>query len=140
MPREYLRRESDYCSNCGLKNVLAKERCSACYKWWKYQGVERPRRLWDPNALCENRNCRRPLEKVVRRYKSLCPECSLYWSLTGEYRPRKYCNRRWCDCGQVAAREVELKVGWQTKTGKVGIRKEKYWLCQDCLDEEFGNE
>lgn len=135
MPREYLRQEK-YCKNCGIKKVLAKSRCTSCYKWWKYKGIERPRRLWDLDAKCENPSCKRPLERVKRRYRALCEDCHLYWSLTGEYRPKRFCNKRWCDCGNEAMCEVELDIGTVTKTGKLKAKKEKFWLCEDCIELE----
>jgi hypothetical protein len=128
-----------HCLNCGKKKVVAKERCSACYKWWKYKGEERPRRLWDLDAICENKNCKRPLNRVKRRYKSLCNECTLYWSLTGEYRPRKYCNKRWCDCGEIAVHEVQLEIAVMTKFDNLRQRKETFWLCEQCYQDEKEN-
>jgi hypothetical protein len=138
LPREYLK-QGKYCENCGIEKVLAKNRCTSCYKWLKYKGIERPRRLWDIDAKCKNSHCRRPLDRVKRRYKAFCKDCALYWALTGEYRPRKYCNRRWCDCGEVATQEAELVVGTVTKTGKIKRKKEKFWLCEKCYQMECAN-
>ena len=134
MPRGYTRQIAKYGWNCGSPKVGAKERCSSCYKWIKYKNIERPERLWRLDATCENVNCRRPLNRTKRRYKALCRDCSLYWSLTGEYRPRKYCNKHWCDCGEIAIKEIEIMVG--SPSSKMSLRKESLWLCENCLEEE----
>lgn len=127
------------CVVCGSPKLFAKNRCSACRKYQlDHNGVDRPERLWNPDALCENPSCDEPLPKVLRRYKSLCKDCDLFRSLTGELRPAKYIGKRFCDCGQVAIGLFTLNVGMAPRERNYTATSEvTYWLCQCCYDMEY---
>lgn len=74
---------------------------------------------------------------MTGRYTGFCFECRLYHSLTGEYRPKKYCGKRWCDCGNEATQQVELSTGSLTKKGNLRAKIDLFFVCNDCYQLEM---
>lgn len=131
------------CTNCNVRfgEKARKKRglCGACAEYKYVYGKPRPERLWNLNMVCQNPHCERPLPHTTRRYYDLCEKCRLYWSLTGQYMPKGYCNHsRWCDCGNEATIETVLTIGGITKNLNLkSATDETFWLCQSCYDLEM---
>lgn len=104
--RRMMRRER-WCKNCGRLQVWRCGRCATCDTYWKRNHVERPRYLWDIEAVC--RNCKFPLSALLpkangrrRQCRGFCEACSSYRRKYGRERPQHLWGigpLGWCDCG-----------------------------------------
>ncbi len=118
------RPKSKWCSVCGRvpRKHLEKGMCGACYKYKRRTGKNRPRHLWDRDAVC--RNCRKPLSTCRRRsVKGLCSLCYDYRLCYDKDRPSRLWGigpHGWCECGNAAIRVIE------------GMP-----LCKSCLELEL---
>lgn len=124
--------------NCG-KPLFGTRRgfCKPCYNYDLARGVDRPLRytkflLDDGYFYCKNPNCDKPIKSKKRQ-----GYCSLCFNWQRKYkkdRPRELCPQKidlgWCDCGEVAKRELEIALGENGKTHM------KLILCESCYDLE----
>jgi hypothetical protein len=99
-----------WCVVCGNPELLALNRCNACYTFLRKNGKERPRHLWDIDATCKT--CGFPLASAGREKKGCrsqrsgwCKPCSTYRITYGKSRPRHLWGIGpvgWCECGYPA--------------------------------------
>jgi hypothetical protein len=82
------------CSHCGrLVQARSRERCPACYQYWRRHGVERPLEpcaVRSPRGRMTTRVCRicgRVCAPGVDRSYGRCQMCAWYWRRHGVERP-----------------------------------------------------
>lgn len=144
----YLRSPDLICKNpnCNKPLNLGKSigfYCNAC-NWYRlhHDWQDRPERLCknictEGYRPCKNPNCDKPMLIGAKR-GPYCFGCKNYRQQHGTSRPAHLCSKAnmlgWCECGQVAAREIK----WEYSiTGKDS--NEALALCLECfeMDQEL---
>lgn len=92
------------CKICGNPKLSSRGRCGACGVYYKRNGKDRPRWLWDDTMGCLT--CGVPLRTQGHRQRSgRCIRCYRYLCYHGTERPRSDWDigtYGWCDCGMRA--------------------------------------
>jgi len=106
-----------WCVNCGNTELVAFQRCNACYQYWITHHKDRPAYYWYDEIKCKN--CGKPLANEKGRVKGRCQLCNAYWYLHRTERPSKWWKINpelgWCDCGKPAI-----------------VEREEFNLCGEC--------
>jgi len=102
------KQKQNWCSICGALHVHCLNMCVACYYYFIRNNKNRPRHLWDDEAICGN--CKRPLANQTKSCGGYCRRCYDYRYRTKRDRPSHLWGMGdcgWCECGQPANDKIE---------------------------------